>query len=177
MEQKSHIIFEFEPETEDQAGSKPTIMTYNPDDTTERILKVRLDKWLWAARFFKTRALARAAIENGKVFYDGQKVIPSKEIEIGASLAINQGRGKKLIIIRGLSTRRRNADEANALFEELHSSDPCSDFGNSLEYTPIENDQLSKPKRIVRFLRRTMAIGDPSSNHVEYEQKDPIKVS
>ena len=62
----------------------------NPSE--ERILTVRLDKWLWAARFFKTRALARAAIEAGKVYYNGERSKPSREIEIGALLQIYQGR-------------------------------------------------------------------------------------
>ena len=52
----------------------------------ERVLKVRLDKWLWAARFFKTRAVARAAVEKGRIFYNGERSRPSREIEIGATL-------------------------------------------------------------------------------------------
>lgn len=93
----------------------------------ERVLKVRLDKWLWAARFFKTRALARLAVETKKVTYcvNGQKVSklsPSREIEVGAMLTIQHGRFTKIIIIKGLSTRRRSTEEALLLFEETEES-------------------------------------------------------
>ena len=53
--------------------------------------KVRIDKWLWAARFFKTRSLAKAAIENGKVHIDGNKSKASRQLEIGTVLTIRQG--------------------------------------------------------------------------------------
>src|SRR5581483_9479851 len=117
MEQKTHLIFEIEPEVEGQ--TLPPLQLTNDDKDEEKSLKVRLDKWLWAARFFKTRALARSAIENGRIFYDGQKTIPSKEIAIGATILINQGKTKKIIVVRQLSTRRRSTDEANALYEEV----------------------------------------------------------
>lgn len=95
------------------------------NDSDSRELKVRLDKWLWAARFFKTRALARTAIENSKVLYDGQKVKPSLEIQIGASVQICQGKFEKFVVIKGLSTRRRNSDDAMELFEELPAQELC----------------------------------------------------
>ena len=59
--------------------------------SNEQIAKVRLDKWLWAARFFKTRSLAKAAIEGGKVHFGGQRVKVSKEITAGDILQIRQG--------------------------------------------------------------------------------------
>lgn len=111
MEQKALFTFRVEVE--------PQIHNYGFEPTEERPLKVRLDKWLWAARFFKTRALARAAIENGYVQYGEQKVVPSKEIELGVKLVIQQGKVQKAVIIRGLSTRRRKADDAKCLFEEI----------------------------------------------------------
>ena len=117
MRHKSQFIFEIESET--PANVAPILDRYDDASEEKRVLKARLDKWLWAARFFKTRALARSAIENGKVFYDGHKATPSKEITIGATLEINQAKFKKLIIVRGLSTRRHSNDEANTLFEEL----------------------------------------------------------
>lgn len=92
------------------------------DVIEERVLKVRLDKWLWAARFFKTRALARAAVEAGKVFYDGERSKASREIELGAELHVRQGRFEKTVIVTGLSTRRRSTEEALQLFEETEKS-------------------------------------------------------
>lgn len=83
---------------------------------------VRLDKWLWAARFFKTRALAKKAIEGGKVHYQGARSKPSRAVELGASLAIRQGWSTKTVLVKGLSEHRRSANEAMQLYEETPES-------------------------------------------------------
>lgn len=83
---------------------------------------VRLDKWLWAARFFKTRALAKAAIENGKVYYDGVKPKPSRNLEAGTELLIKQGFDQKTVIVSGLSDQRRGAKDAALLYCETEQS-------------------------------------------------------
>lgn len=84
--------------------------------------KIRLDKWLWAARFYKTRALAKAAIEGGKVHYEGQRSKVSKIVEIGATLIIRQGFDEKTVVIKELSDQRRGAPEAQKLYEETTES-------------------------------------------------------
>jgi len=84
--------------------------------------KVRLDKWLWAARFFKTRSLAKAAIESGKVHLDGQRVKVSKEITAGDILQIRQGWDEKVVLVKQLSDQRRGAPEAQLLYEETAAS-------------------------------------------------------
>jgi ribosome-associated heat shock protein Hsp15 len=84
--------------------------------------KVRLDKWLWAARFFKTRALAKAAIEGGKIHIDGQRTKPSKEITINTTLCIRQGWDEKTVVVEQLSDRRRGASEAAQLYRETPES-------------------------------------------------------
>ncbi|MEK9714032.1 MAG: ribosome-associated heat shock protein Hsp15, partial [Thalassolituus sp.] len=84
--------------------------------------KVRLDKWLWAARFFKTRALAKAAIDGGKVHYDGQRCKVSKTVDVGAQLTIRQGFDEKMIVVKALSEQRRGAPEARLLYEETAES-------------------------------------------------------
>ena len=84
--------------------------------------KVRLDKWLWAARFFKTRSLAKAAIDNGKVHLDGQRVKVSKEISVNDKLQIRQGWDEKHIVVKQLSEQRRGAPEAQLLYEETAES-------------------------------------------------------
>jgi len=84
--------------------------------------KVRLDKWLWAARFFKTRALAKKAIEGGKVEYNGDRCKSSKMAEIGAMLTLPQGWDKKTIEITALSDQRRGAPEAALLYKETEES-------------------------------------------------------
>jgi len=84
--------------------------------------KVRLDKWLWAARFFKTRSIAKQAIEGGKVHCDGQRAKPSKEITVDTLLTIRQGWDTKEITVINLSDQRRGAPEAALLYEETEDS-------------------------------------------------------
>ncbi len=90
--------------------------------STEINHKLRLDKWLWAARFFKTRSLAKQAIEGGKVHCNGARCKSSKEIEIGASLEITQGWDEKTVIVRNLSDKRQGAPQAALLYEETKES-------------------------------------------------------
>lgn len=84
--------------------------------------KLRLDKWLWAARFFKTRSLAKAAIEGGKVQLAGQRVKVSREISEGDILHIRQGWDERVVMVTGLSDQRRGAPEAQLLYEETTAS-------------------------------------------------------
>ncbi|WP_010485969.1 RNA-binding S4 domain-containing protein [Pseudomonas sp. S9] len=84
--------------------------------------KVRLDKWLWAARFFKTRALAKAAIEGGKVHHRGERCKPSKEPKVGDELVIRSGFDERTIIVELLSGVRRGAPEAQTLYRETPES-------------------------------------------------------
>ncbi len=91
-------------------------MTDSPQD------KVRLDKWLWAARFYRTRAIAKDMIEGGKVHYNGQRSKCSKIVEIGALLQIRQGLDEKEIEIVELSDQRRGAPEAQQLYRETAQS-------------------------------------------------------
>jgi ribosome-associated heat shock protein Hsp15 len=84
--------------------------------------KLRLDKWLWAARFFKTRSLAKAAIEGGKVQLAGQRVKVSREISEGDILHIRQGWDERVVMVTGLSDQRRGAPEAQLLYEETAAS-------------------------------------------------------
>jgi ribosome-associated heat shock protein Hsp15 len=84
--------------------------------------KVRLDKWLWAARFFKTRSLAKQAIEGGKVHYNGARCKVSKEVERDAVLTIRQGWDEKEIVVVGISDQRRGATEAQRLYLETEQS-------------------------------------------------------
>jgi ribosome-associated heat shock protein Hsp15 len=89
---------------------------------TQHPEKLRLDKWLWAARFFKTRSLAKAAIEGGKVHLGGQRVKVSREISVGDMLQIRQGWDEKVVEVRALSDQRRGAPEAQLLYEETPES-------------------------------------------------------
>ena len=84
--------------------------------------KVRLDKWLWAARFFKTRSLATDAIQGGKVHLNGQRVKPAKEVHVGHELTIRAGWSERTVIVKALSDRRGPASVAQQLYEETADS-------------------------------------------------------
>lgn len=79
---------------------------------------IRLDKWLWTARFFKTRSLATEAVAGGKVHVDKQRVKPSKEIKIGAKLEIHKEGFEWLVTVTGITKQRVSAKEATELYEE-----------------------------------------------------------
>lgn len=83
---------------------------------------VRLDKWLWAARFYKTRAAAREMIEGGKVHYNGQRSKPSKLVDVNAILILRQGNDERTIVIQAVSEKRGPATEARLLYRETEES-------------------------------------------------------
>ena len=83
---------------------------------------VRVDKWLWAARFFKTRSLASDAVDGGKVKLNGASIKPAKEVKIGDCLRIRSGDEERELIVRGLNEQRRPASEAQRLYEETADS-------------------------------------------------------
>lgn len=84
--------------------------------------KVRLDKWLWAARFYKTRSLAKEAVEGGKVHYNSQRCKPSRVVQPGAILTLRLGWQEKVIVVDDISERRRGAPEAQKLYHETEDS-------------------------------------------------------
>ncbi|WP_115717084.1 ribosome-associated heat shock protein Hsp15 [Gallaecimonas mangrovi] len=84
--------------------------------------KVRLDKWLWAARFYKTRSLARAQVEGGKVHYNGNRVKAAKIVEVGAKVRLLVGHDEKEVIIEVLSEQRGPATVAQTLYTETEQS-------------------------------------------------------
>ncbi|AYN28529.1 ribosome-associated heat shock protein [Buttiauxella ferragutiae ATCC 51602] len=83
---------------------------------------VRLDKWLWAARFYKTRAIAREMVEGGKVHYNGQRSKPSKIVELNAMLTLRQGNDEKTVKVLAITEQRRPATDASQLYEETAES-------------------------------------------------------
>ncbi len=93
-----------------------------PISAEHTALSLRLDKWLWACRFYKTRSLAKDMIEGGKVQYNDQRVKASKIVEIGAKVRVTQGSDEKIVIVKGLSEQRQSAPLAQLLYEETADS-------------------------------------------------------
>ena len=85
-------------------------------------INIRLDKWLWACRFYKTRAIAKAAIDGGKIQYEGNKTKPGRTVQLGDTVKLRQGFDEKLVTVIGLSDRRQSATIAQTLYQETAES-------------------------------------------------------
>ncbi len=83
---------------------------------------VRLDKWLWAARFFKTRSMAHEAIEGGKVYVDNIRAKPSRSVSVGDEISITSPRGQFDIIVEQVSSQRGSASIASTMYRETDES-------------------------------------------------------
>jgi ribosome-associated heat shock protein Hsp15 len=92
------------------------------DQEGEEEERVRLDKWLWAARFFKTRALASEAIAGGKVQVNGDRAKRARSLQVGDEVRVRQGVYEYLVTVRALSARRGPASEAAGLYQETQAS-------------------------------------------------------
>ena len=84
--------------------------------------KLRIDKWLWAARFYKTRSLANEEIDKGRVRVNDAEVKPAKEVKIGDTVALRQGPVTRTLVVRGISDRRGGAPQAQLMYEETEAS-------------------------------------------------------
>ena len=100
-------------------------MTHKPASAaakTDSEKKVRVDKWLWAARFYKTRSLASEAIKGGKVSVNHHRAKPSRELEVDDILILRQGYDEKTVIVQALSDKRGPASVAQQLYNETTES-------------------------------------------------------
>ncbi|QTF91821.1 ribosome-associated heat shock protein Hsp15 [Halomonas sp. BM-2019] len=124
---------------------------------------VRLDKWLWAARFFKTRGLAKKAIEGGKVHYNGARAKTSKAVEVGAIIRVPQGWDLWEVEVLALSDQRRGAPEARALYRETEQS--AARRERETEARRLTNQAMQHPlrrpdKKQRRDIRRFKEAGE-----------------
>jgi ribosome-associated heat shock protein Hsp15 len=119
---------------------------------------IRLDRWLWAARFYKTRSLAHTACEGGKVHVNDQAAKPSRAVRPGDRLRITLGEWRRELIVRGLGERRGPASEARALYEDLSPPPP------------------PRPRREPRPVMRAPGLGRPTKRErrlIERLRGDP----
>ena len=84
--------------------------------------KLRIDKWLWAARFYKTRTLANEEVLKGRIEVNGQEVKPARELKVGDTVMLRQGMVKRTVVVKGLSGMRGPASVAQQLYEETPES-------------------------------------------------------
>jgi ribosome-associated heat shock protein Hsp15 len=115
--------------------------------------KVRIDKWLWAARLFKTRSLAKQAIESGHVKSQGQRLKPSRDITAGTLLTVRTGWDEKEIEVLELSEQRRGAPEAQRLYRETEDSIKARE-NRSAERDVLRQLDQFPPKRPTKKQRR-----------------------
>ena len=125
--------------------------------------QLRLDKWLWAARFFKTRALAAEAVSGGKVHVNGERVKPARTIKLGDRLNITRGQYEYEVVVLAINKQRRPAKEAQLLYEETEQSQAKRlqqmEMNRAINASiPISERRPSKKDRrqIVRFKRKQM---------------------
>ncbi len=83
---------------------------------------IRIDKWLWAARFFKTRSAATEAVLGGHVHVGGARVKPSRELRVGETVEVVEGRARRVVVVTGIAGRRGPASVAATLYEETPES-------------------------------------------------------
>lgn len=117
----------------------------NMSNANDNIAGVRADKWLWAARFFKTRSLAMQAINGGKVHLNGVRIKPARKLVVGDLLTVSKGSYSFAITVEGLSQQRGPADTARSLYSE--SAESRQARRNMQQARKLQGDASGKPAR------------------------------
>ena len=126
----------------------------------ESIASVRLDLWLWAARFYRTRALAKQAIETGKVDVGGQRAKPSRSVRIGDVLVVARGEERFEVEVVALSNTRGPASIAQALYRESDASKHAREQSRALRAAERNGFRAPETKPDKRARRLIRALGD-----------------
>ncbi len=109
---------------------------------------IRIDKWLWAARFFKTRSMAAKAVSGGRVHVNGARTKPAKSVKIGDTIRFTKGEYEFVVVVQGVAGQRRPAVEAQTLYEETEES--------------IASRQIQKEQRKLERAGQRGSPGKPS---------------
>jgi len=118
---------------------------------------VRLDRWLWAARLYKTRAIAKQAVEGGKVHSGGDRLKPGREISVGMQLTVRQGWDERTLLVTGLSETRRGASEAALLYQETAESIAKREkIGEQRRLHALLDQPIARPDKKDRRLRQQL---------------------
>lgn len=124
---------------------------------------VRIDRWLWAARFFKTRSLAKQAVEGGKVELEGQRAKPAKEVRVGQQVTIRRGDTHMTVVIAELSDQRGPAKVAQLLYQETPESIELRESASArrrMERAGLQVPSSKPSKKDRRDLRRLKNLGN-----------------
>jgi len=128
---------------------------------------VRLDKWLWAARFYRTRTISKKAIDGGKVRYEGERAKASKTVQVGARIELRQGYDDLEVVVKALSEHRGNATLARTLYEETEASRRKREAmaeQKRIEAASFDSVRPDKrQRRLLEKLRRTLI--DTGNDH------------
>jgi len=124
-------------------------------------MAVRIDKWLWAARFFKTRGLATEMVNGGHIQMNGERIKPSKAVQIGDELHIRREQDMFIVTVTGLAEKRGSATVAQSLYHETEQSIAAREEQKQLRKlhaasSPAPNKRPDKKARrhIIRFIKR-----------------------
>lgn len=126
--------------------------------------KIRLDKWLWAARFYKTRSLAKQAVETGKVDIGGQRAKPSRAVKVGDELQVQRGDERFQVRVLALSAQRGSASVAQTLYLESDESRAAREEARARRaaerngYRPPEHKPDKRARRLIQALGDIDAI-------------------
>ena len=128
---------------------------------------MRLDKWLWAARFFKTRSLAQQAVAGGRVLLNGERTKPAHEVKVGNAVAVRAGEYRCNVTVRGLSERRGPAEVARKLYDETAESTAERQRRADLRRLSPEpaNQRKGRPTKRERRLLESLPLLEPDAPH------------
>jgi ribosome-associated heat shock protein Hsp15 len=123
--------------------------------------KLRIDKWLWAARFYKTRSLATEEIGKGRVHVNDQEAKPAREVKVGDTVALRQGPLTRTLLVRGISGQRGPAPVAQQLYEETPESPAAAhDHGRPTKRDRRDIDKVNDKARGIAWNSRWSASAD-----------------